>query len=81
MPNITIRDIPDTLYQDIKTIALKERRSVNSQIIQGLAEYLTHKKSTTRLLNEIRIIHENLSLKGFKLSPSEMKSIIEEGRS
>ena len=45
MPNITIRDIPDTLYQDIKTIALKERRSVNSQIIQGLAEYLTHKKA------------------------------------
>lgn len=81
MPNITIRDIPDTLYQDIKTIAAKERRSLNSQFIQCIAEYMSRKKSPTRLLAEIHAMHNTLELKGVNLSPSEMKAIIEEGRS
>ena len=33
MANLSLRDVPDYLYQQIKEIADRERRSVNQQIV------------------------------------------------
>ena len=33
MANLSLRDVPDYLYQQIKEIADQERRSVNQQIV------------------------------------------------
>lgn len=81
MPNITIRDIPDVLYQDIKRLAEKERRSVNSQIIHGIAEYMTRKKSANRLIEEIKELRSSIDVKGFEPLQEDLKRTIEEGRS
>ncbi len=80
MPNITIRGIPGVLYQDIKRLAEEEHRSINNQIIHGISEYVSRKKSAERVIKEIKEIHSNIDVKGFELSPEEMKKVIEEGR-
>ncbi len=80
MPNVTIRDIPDDIFQDIKLFARKERRSFNSQLIVGLSMYVESKKSGTQKLKEIRRLRENIDAKGYSPSQEELKSMIEEGR-
>ncbi len=80
MANITIRDIPDTLFQDLKKQAKKERRSVNSQIIQGLSEYIAKKKPTKYVLQEIRELRESIDTKGFNPTQEQLKALVEEGR-
>ena len=81
MPNITIRDIPDVLYQDIKYFARKNHRSINGQIIHGISKYISRKKPAVKVIEEIRNIHDSIDVKGFELSPEEMNKIIEKGRS
>ncbi|MCP4755510.1 MAG: hypothetical protein GY866_31995 [Proteobacteria bacterium] len=80
MPNITIRNIPDVLYQDIKRLAAQDHRSINSQIIHGISEYVSRKRSAARVIKDIREIHADIDVKGFELSPEEMNDVIEEGR-
>ena len=80
MPNITIRDIPNVLYQDIKHFAHKDHRSINSEIIHGIFEYISRKKSAVTVIEEIKKIHADIDVKGFELSPKEMKKVIEQGR-
>ena len=80
MPSITVREIPDVLYQDIKTIAEEERRSINSQIIYGLSQYIKNKKSTVQRLNDIKRMRKSIDVKGFYPTQEELKNKIEEGR-
>ncbi|MCD6532699.1 MAG: Arc family DNA-binding protein [Deltaproteobacteria bacterium] len=80
MPNITIRNIPDVLYHDIKHFAQKDHRSINSEIIHGIFEYISRKKSAVTMIEEIKKIHENIDVNGFELSPKEMKKVIEQSR-
>jgi len=46
MASILIRDIPETLYQQIKTIADYDRRSVPAEVL-----HLTEMATRTRLLS------------------------------
>ncbi len=80
MPNITVRDIPEVMYNDLKLFAQKERRSLNSQIVQGLSEYINNKKSSSQRLSEIRKLRDMINVKGFNPTQEELKSAIEEGR-
>ena len=80
MPNITVREIPDVLYQDIKSLAQKERRSINSQIVYGLSQYVKNKKSTEQRLTEIRKLRDSIDVKGFHPTQEELKAAVEEGR-
>ncbi len=73
MPSITIREIPDVLYQDIKNLAEEERRSINSQIIYGLSQYVKNKKSTEQRLAEIRKLRESFDVKGFHPTQETLK--------
>lgn len=38
MPSITVRDIPDELYEKLKAAAAANRRSINSEIIVAIEE-------------------------------------------
>lgn len=80
MPNITIREIPDILYQDIKKLAEEERRSINSQIIFGLTQYIKLRKPAESRLNEIKSLRNSIHVKGFHPTQEELKKMIEEGR-
>ena len=80
MPNITVREIPDVLYQDIKSIAEEERRSINSQIIYGLSQFVKNQKSTKQKLNDIKKLRSSIDVKGFQPTQDDLKKMIEEGR-
>lgn len=38
MANITVRDIPEKIYQKIKQAATANKRSINSEILYGLEQ-------------------------------------------
>jgi hypothetical protein len=44
MANLSLRDVPDDLYQQIKEIAERERRSVNQQILVLLERSVQHQQ-------------------------------------
>jgi len=80
MPNITIREIPDVLYQDIKKMAEEERRSINNQIIYSLSQYMKNEKSTEQRLAEIRKLRQAINVKEFQPTQEQLKEMVEEGR-
>ncbi len=44
MADLSLRDVPDDLYQQLKEIAEGERRSVNQQIVVLLEQAVHHQK-------------------------------------
>lgn len=54
MKNLSLRDVPDDLYQKIKEIAECERRSINQQILVLLERAVQQqKRPKTNLLERI----------------------------
>lgn len=53
MANLSLRDVPEDLYQRIKEIADRQRRSVNQQIIVLLEQSLQQKRSRVEVLASI----------------------------
>lgn len=47
MANISLRDVPDELYQQLKEMAERERRSVNQQILVMLERSVRQQKRPT----------------------------------
>ena len=48
MPAITVKNIPDDLYNQLKLAAVQHRRSVNSELIACLEKVLTPHKFTAK---------------------------------
>ncbi len=44
MPNLSLRDVPDELYQQLKEIAERDRRSINQQILVLLEQAVRQQK-------------------------------------
>lgn len=80
MPNITVREIPDILYQDIKSIAEEERRSINSQIIYSLSQFVKSKKPAEQKLKGIKRLRASIDVKDFHPTQEELKKMVDEGR-
>ena len=81
MTTTTVRDIPDPLYQKIKQSALKNRRSINSEII-SLLEFATNldKQSNSDIKLEL-IRNARLSVSSNKvLNAAEITAAKNEGR-
>lgn len=54
MANLSLRDVPDDLYQQIKEIAERERRSINQQIVVLLEHSVQqHKRPKAEVLQRI----------------------------
>lgn len=47
MANISLRDVPDELYQQLKEMAERDRRSVNQQILVMLERSVRQQKRPT----------------------------------
>ena len=54
MPSITIKNIPDRLYQKIKENSQQNRRSINAEVIFCLEERLLGDNSSSISLDQIR---------------------------
>ena len=52
MPNITVRDIPEEIYQKIKQEALVNKRSINSEILYGLEQNYGNSQQEKRITLE-----------------------------
>jgi len=63
MPAITIKNIPDELYQRLKRSAAAHRRSINSEVIVSLERTLANKRADIgALLTRVDNLREKVAL-------------------
>ncbi len=79
MPAITVKNIPDPLYDNLKQSAHLNHRSINSEIIACLEKELMHKKlSTDQIIKDARLLRTKFKTK--KANIKDIQSFIQEGR-
>jgi plasmid stability protein len=62
MATLTIKNIPDALYEQLKQSAARHRRSVNSEVIVCLEKVLgSSSVDPTTFLTSIRELRKNIS--------------------
>ncbi len=60
MPSITVKNIPDKVYADLKESAAANHRSINSQIIVCLEQaFCCRKVDVERVIRDAREIREH----------------------
>jgi len=79
MPALTIKNIPDSLYEQLKSAADLHRRSINSEVLVCLEQALVAKKTTPsdRLK---RIEQLRASIKSNAITLEDIDLTIENGR-
>lgn len=79
MPALTIKNIPDSLYEQLKSAADLHRRSINSEVLVCLEQALFAKKTnpSDRLK---RIEHLRASIKPNAVTLEDIDLAIENGR-
>ena len=79
MPAITIKNIPEDLYNELKNVAEQHHRSINSEVIMCLKHSLFPKKvSAEERLTEIRALRAQIAPNA--LTEEEIEQAINEGR-
>jgi len=79
MPALTIKNIPDDLYIELKLVAEQHHRSINSEVIMCLKHSLFPKKvSAEERLTEIRALRAQIVPNA--LTEEEIEQAINEGR-
>jgi antitoxin FitA len=80
--SLTIKKIPDLLYEELKRAAKRNHRSINSEIIACLErELMPRAESAEEIRERFRLRREQLAAQGiFAPDPDVLKSWIEEGR-
>ena len=59
MATVTVKNIPDELYNRLKTVAEINRRSINSEIIVCIEQAVkAHRISPEKVLNSARLVRE-----------------------
>jgi plasmid stability protein len=79
MPSITVKNIPQELYDKLKIVATLNHRSINNEMINCLESVLMPQRLSIneKLLRAKRIRNQiNIS----KIDAYEIKNAIEEGR-
>lgn len=80
MPALTIKNIPDSLYEQLKTSAEMHRRSINSEVLICLEHTLLAKKNPPHDRLE-RIERLRNSIKANVISVDDIDQAIDAGRS
>jgi plasmid stability protein len=63
MATLTIKNIPDEVYEQLKQRAARHRRSVNSEVIVCLEKVLSSKSvDPATFLTSLRALRENISV-------------------
>jgi len=79
MASITVKNIPEELYQRLKAAAKGNRRSINGEIISRIERSLTPRRAPTeQLVARIRRLHE--SFDGRTLTVEQIEDARHEGR-
>ena len=79
MPSLTIKNLPDDLYERLKESANEHRRSVNSEVIVCLERTLRSRRiDPEAFLIRIDALHKQVSLT--PLTDEELLRAKEEGR-
>ena len=79
MPALTIKNIPDDLYHELKHVAEQHHRSINSEVIICLKRSLFPKKiSPEDRLNDIRTLRAQISPNS--ITDEDIEQAINEGR-
>lgn len=79
MASITIKNVPDPLYERLKEIAARNRRSINSEVIVQLERALgAAAVDADALLARARAVRERGEIP--YLTDAELRSAREEGR-
>ncbi len=79
MPALTIKNIPDDLYDELKNIAKQHHRSINSEVIVCLKRSLFPKRiSLDERLSTIRAIRSQI--KPNTITAKDIDRAINEGR-
>ncbi len=79
MPNITVKNIPDDLYEELKRSAKINRRSINQEIIMCIESSLQHKvENPKQVLEKARKLR--IKTAGSPISDSEFNRIKETNR-
>ena len=79
MPAITVKNIPDALYENLKLSARVHHRSINSEIIACLEkELLLEKVSTGKRIENARLLRSKLKIEVADVD--EIESLIDKGR-
>jgi len=79
MPALTIKNIPDDLYYELKHVAEQHHRSINSEVIMCLKRSLFPKKiSPEDRLNDIRTLRAQISPNS--ITDEDIEQAINEGR-
>lgn len=78
MATLTIKNLPDRLYQRLKETARRHRRSINSEAIVRLEQALQHvEPNEEELIRRIRALRAEFPV---HMSEAERHAAIEEGR-
>jgi len=78
MPSITVKNIPDSIYNKLKQQAQAHHRSMNSEIIACLERTVEPKRvSPDEILRQARMMRKNV--RG-SLSAEEIQDAIDQGR-
>jgi plasmid stability protein len=78
MPSITVKNIPDSIYQKLKQQAQAQHRSMNSEIIACLEQSVEPRRvSPDEILRQARRMRKKV--RG-SLSAEEVQEAIDEGR-
>ncbi len=79
MPALTIKNIPDELYSELKYIAKQHHRSINSEVIVSLKRILLPKKvSPEDTINSIRNVR--IQITPNIITIEDIQQSINEGR-
>jgi plasmid stability protein len=79
MPTITLKNIPDDLYERLKLQARAHRRSVNSELIHCLETVLRPKRVTAQeRLARIRAIRPRIDPQA--VGAQDILAVIDDGR-
>ncbi|MBF0263786.1 MAG: Arc family DNA-binding protein [Gammaproteobacteria bacterium] len=79
MPALTIKNMPDELYNELKSVASKHHRSINSEVIVRLKQSVFPDKiSPNQFLANIQ--HLRSTIKDNVLTAEDIDKAIEDGR-
>ena len=73
MANLQIKNLDDRFYSQIKLLADSENRSISQQVVFLIKEYLTKRKSISRIQTPAQVL---LDLSGSWLEDDEADDII-----
>ncbi len=80
MPALTIKNVPDDLYNELKYVAKQHHRSINSEVIVSLKRVLLPQKTSSEdVLRSIQTLRSQITPD--VITTDDIEQAINEGRS